>query len=128
VKVLLDTHTYIWMTTDDRRLSLKARKAIIASASEVFLSAASAYELVYKHRAGLLPAVGQLVLRLEADLTERDFKTLPISFEHGRRAGDLPLGHRDPFDRILAAQSIVEDMAIVSNDEKLSELGAKRLW
>lgn len=128
MKLLLDTHTYIWVAIDDRRLSLKARKAIAASASVIFLSAASAYELVYKHRAGQLPAVGPLVLRLDADLSERDFKVLPISFEHGRRAGDLPLGHRDPFDRILAAQAIVEDMAIVSNDEKLSALGAKRLW
>jgi PIN domain nuclease of toxin-antitoxin system len=107
VKLLLDTHTYIWLTTDDRRLSLKARKVMFASASTVFVSAASAYELAYKYRAGQLPAVGPLVSRLQDDLGERAFEILPISFEHGRRAGDLPLGHRDPFDRILAAQAIV---------------------
>lgn len=128
MKLLLDTHTYIWVATDDRRLSLKARKAIASTANTIFVSAASAYELIYKHRAGQLPGVGALALRLEDDLKERDFHSLPISFEHGRRAGDLPLGHRDPFDRILAAQSIIEDMQIVSGDEKLSELGAKRLW
>jgi PIN domain nuclease of toxin-antitoxin system len=128
VRLLLDTHTYIWVATDDRRLSLKARKAIAANANTIFVSAASAYELVYKHRAGQLPAVGALVLRLEDDLAERDFATLPISFEHGRRAGDLPLGHRNPFDRLLAAQALVEDIAIVSNDENLSALGAKRMW
>jgi PIN domain nuclease of toxin-antitoxin system len=128
VKLLLDTHAYIWLATDDRRLSLKARKVITSNASRLFLSAASAYELVYKHRAGQLPSVGPLVLRLDDDLAERDITPLPIAFEHGRRAGDLPTDHRDPFDRLLAAQAIVEDMAIVSNDEKLSALGAKRVW
>jgi PIN domain nuclease of toxin-antitoxin system len=128
VRLLLDTHTYIWVATDDRRLSLKARRAIASNANTIFVSVASAYELIYKHRAGQLPAVGALVLRLEDDLAERDFAMLPISFEHGRRAGDLPLGHRDPFDRLLAAQALVEDIAIVSNDEKLSALGAPRMW
>jgi len=128
VRLLLDTHAYLWVATDDRRLSLKARKAISASASTIFVSAASAYELVYKHRAGQLPAIGPLVVRIDEDLSERGFLTIPITFEHGRRAGDLPLGHRDPFDRLLAAQAIVEDLAIVSNDEKLSALGAKRVW
>ncbi len=128
MRLLLDTHAYIWLATDDRRLSLKSRKAITSSASTLFLSAASAYELIYKHRAGQLPSVGPLVLRLEADLAERDIQTLAIAFEHGRRAGDLPTDHRDPFDRLLAAQAIVEDIPIVSNDEKLSALGAKRVW
>lgn len=128
MRLLLDTHAYLWAAVDDRRLSLKARKAIIADASEVFVSPASAYEIAYKHRFGLLPKVGSLVMRLDEDVSERGFSILPISFEHGRRAGDLPTEHRDPFDRMLAAQAIVEDMAIVSNDEKLSALGAKRLW
>lgn len=128
MKLLLDTHAYLWVATDDKRLSLKARKAIAASASTIFVSAASAYELVYKHRAGQLPGVGPLVLRIEEDLAERGFLSMPITLEHGRRAGDLPLGHRDPFDRLLAAQAIVEGIAIVSNDEKLSALGAKRVW
>lgn len=128
MKLLLDTHAYLWVATDDKRLSLKARKAIAASASTIFVSAASAYELVYKHRAGQLPGVGPLVLRIEEDLAERGFLSMPITLEHGRRAGDLPLGHRDPFDRLLAAQAIAEGIAIVSNDEKLSALGAKRVW
>ena len=128
MKLLLDTHAYLWVATDDRRLSLKARKAITASASIVFVSAASAYELVYKYRAGQLPAIGPLVVRIEEDLAERGLLAMPITLEHGRRAGDLPLGHRDPFDRLLAAQAIVEDMAIVSNDEKLNALGARRVW
>ncbi|MBS0385501.1 MAG: PIN domain-containing protein, partial [Proteobacteria bacterium] len=62
------------------------------------------------------------------DLIDRGFRELSISLEHGRRAGELADDRGDPFDRLLAAQAIVEDMTIVSNDEKLSALGAKRLW
>lgn len=128
MKLLLDTHAYIWWATDDRRLSAKARKAIAARAADIFVSAATAYEITFKHRSGALPKVGHLVLNLEADLATRGFSPLPISVEHGRRAGELADDHGDPFDRILAAQSIVEAMPIVSNDLKLSALGAKRVW
>jgi PIN domain nuclease of toxin-antitoxin system len=129
VRLLLDTHAYIWWAIgDSKRLSLRARKAVGADAARIYVSAASAYEMIYKHRVGDLPRIGPLILRLEEDLEERGFATLPITFEHGRRAGELADEHGDPFDRILAAQAIVEDMAIVSNDEKLSALGAKRVW
>lgn len=129
MKLLLDTHAYIWWALgDSKRFSLRARKAVGAQAAQVFVSAVSAYEMTYKHRTGALPSVAPLLLRLDADLNERGFLQLPVSFEHGRRAGELADQHGDPFDRLLAAQAIVDDMEIVSNDEKLSALGAKRLW
>jgi len=129
VRLLLDTHAYIWWALgDSKRLSLRAMKAVGADAAQVFVSAATAYEMVYKHHVGDLPKVGPLILRLDEDMAERGFSALPISFEHGRRAGELADEHSDPFDRILAAQAIVDDMAIVSGDEKLSALGARRLW
>lgn len=128
MKLLLDTHTLYWWMIEEKRLSLAARKALQSRASQVFVSAASAYELAYKHRAGLLPKAGVLVRNFEAELAEEGFLHLPIALEHGRRAGELADDHGDPFDRLLAAQAIVEDMAIVSNDEKLSALGAKRVW
>lgn len=129
MRLLLDTHTYIWWALgDSKRLSIRARKSIGADAAKVFVSAASAYEMVYKHGMGDLPKIDTLILRLEEDIEERGFFQLPVSFEHGRRAGELADLHGDPFDRILAAQAIVEDMAIVSNDKKMSALGAKRVW
>lgn len=128
MKLLLDTHAYIWWALDERRLSLKARRTVTARVAQVYFSSVSAYEMAYKHREGRLPGVAPLLRRLEDDLLERGFSHLPVSLEHGRRAGELADEHGDPFDRILAAQAIVEDMAIVSNDEKLSALGAKRLW
>jgi len=129
VKLLLDTHAYIWWALgDSKRLSAKAKRSIGAEAAQVYVSAVSAYEMAYKHRTGDLPKVGPLLMRLDLDLTERGFFDLPVSLEHGRRAGELADDHGDPFDRLLAAQAIVEDMAIVSNDEKLSALGARRVW
>lgn len=129
MRLLLDTHAYIWWALGDaKRLSTKARKAIGAKASHIFFSAASAYELAYKHREGGLPKASALLRRLEEDLVERDVVQLAITLEHARRAGELADEHGDPFDRLLAAQSIVENMPIVTNDEKLAALGAKCIW
>jgi PIN domain nuclease of toxin-antitoxin system len=101
---------------------------VTARAARVYFSAVSAYEMAFKHREGYLPQVAPLLRGLEGDLLDRGFLHLPIAVEHGRRAGELADEHGDPFDRLLAAQAIVEDMAIVSNDEKLSALGARRVW
>ena len=128
MKLLLDTHAYIWWTTEPKRLSARARKAISAAAAEIYVSAISAYEIAYKNRIGLLPKVEPLLMNLDGDLAERGFVSLAVSLEHGRRAGELDPAHRDPFDRLLAAQSIVERMPIVSNDSKLQELGAVLVW
>ncbi|HVY84575.1 MAG TPA: type II toxin-antitoxin system VapC family toxin [Caulobacterales bacterium] len=128
MKFLLDTHTLIWWASDDTKLSLKARKAMKARASTLYVSAASAYEMAYKFNIGKAPKVQALLRDLQNLMAEHGLEPLPITLEHGRRAGELDGAHRDPWDRILAAQAIVEDLAIISNDEKLSELGAKRFW
>lgn len=129
MKLLLDTHAYIWWALgDSKRVSLRARKAVEARAATIYVSAVSIYEMTYKHRIGGLPKIAPLIMRLEDDMEERGFLPLSVSFEHGRRAGELADEHGDPFDRLLAAQAIVEGMAIVSNDEKLSALGARRVW
>ena len=128
MKLLLDTHAYIWWVSEEKRLSAKAWKAINARASHIYISAISAYEMAFKHREGKLPGVGALLMRLEDDIIDRGFTPLPVTLEHGRRAGELADEHGDPFDRMLAAQAICEGMQIVSNDEKLTALGAKCLW
>jgi PIN domain nuclease of toxin-antitoxin system len=128
VKLLLDTHALYWWMIEERRLSSKARKLMISRAAQIFVSPASAYELAYKHREGELPKAAPLIMNFDAELSEEGFSHLPISMEHGRRAGELADEHGDPFDRILAAQSIVENIPIVTNDKKLAALGAKCLW
>ena len=127
MKLLLDTHTLIWWL-ENRELPERARKAIVDPKNEIWVSMASAYEISFKVMAGKLPSCASLVPRFSTVLMEEGFRHLEATVRHGIEAGRLPLIHRDPWDRILAAQSITERMAIVSNDEKLSALGAKRVW
>jgi PIN domain nuclease of toxin-antitoxin system len=128
MRILLDTHVLLWWMIGDRRLSPRARAAVAAPGAEVFVSAASAWELAVKVRLGKLPEATRLTHRLPESLAEQDFKALPISIEHGRLGGLLPGAHRDPFDRVLAAQSLLDDLVLVTNDAALSTFGVKTLW
>jgi PIN domain nuclease of toxin-antitoxin system len=110
------------------RLSQKARAAVGAPSAEVFVSAASAWELAIKVRLGKLPEASALTHRLAESLAEQEFKVLPIGLEHGRLGGLLPGAHRDPFDRILAAQSLLDDLVLVTKDAAFSAFGVKTLW
>jgi PIN domain nuclease of toxin-antitoxin system len=112
----------------DPRLSAKARAAVGAEKAEVLVSAASAWELAMKVRLGKLPEAARLTHRLAESLTEQNFKPLAISIEHGRLGGLLPGRHRDPFDRILAAQALLEDLPLVTNDAAFESFGVKLLW
>ncbi len=112
----------------DPHLSPRARAAIGAASAEVFVSAASAWELAMKVRLGKLPAAARLTHHFAQSLAEQDFKPLAIGIEHGRLGGLLPGAHRDPFDRILAAQALVEDMALVTSDPAFAAFGVKVLW
>ena len=126
--ILLDTHTLLWWTTGDPRLSARAREAVGAESAEVFVSAASAWELATKVRLGKLPIASRLTHRLPEILAEQGFRALAIGVEHGRLGGLLPGEHRDPFDRILAAQALIEDMTLVTSDRVFPTFGVKVLW
>lgn len=127
MNLLLDTHTLIWWL-EDRELTDRARKAIANPRNQVWVSMASAYEITFKVMKGKLPSCASLVPRFSTVLMEEGFRHLEATVRHGVEAGRLPLVHGDPWDRVLAAQAIAEDMTVVSNDKKLSALGAKRLW
>ena len=114
--------------TGDARLSARARAAVAAEKTEVLVSAASGWELGMKVRLGKLPEAGRLTHRLAESLAEQDFKALPIGLEHGRLGGMLPGGHRDPFDRILAAQALLEDLPLVTNDPAFASFGVRVIW
>jgi PIN domain nuclease of toxin-antitoxin system len=126
--ILLDTHALLWWMVGDPRLSPRARAAIAAERAEVLVSAASAWELATKVRLGKLPEAIPLTHRFAESLAEQDFKPLPISLEHGRLGGLLPGPHRDPFDRILAAQSLLENLALVTIDPTFAGFGVKVVW
>jgi PIN domain nuclease of toxin-antitoxin system len=128
LRCLLDTHTLIWWMTTDRQLSKSAR-ALIEEKSNVFLvSAVSAWEIATKFRLGRLPAAANLVQDFVADLPRERIDILAVTADHGIRAGLLPGPHKDPFDRMLIAQALAENIPIISNDRALDGYGARRLW
>jgi len=128
VRLLLDTHTFLWWLNGDAALSSAAQAAISDRASEVHLSAASAWEIATKFRLGKLPGAAAVAADVAGAAAAQGFQELPISLRHGEKAGALPGPHRDPFDRMLIAQAMLEDLAIVSNDEAFDAYGVRRLW
>jgi PIN domain nuclease of toxin-antitoxin system len=128
VRVLLDTHALLWWTQDDPRLSRKARTALASFGTEVYVSAASAWEIATKVRIGKLPGAEALAADFPARLQMLSFRELPITVEHGQRAGLLPGLHKDPFDRMLVAQAQAENMPVVSNEEIFDEYLVRRIW
>ena len=119
MNLLLDTSALIWWLEGSRRLSRPALDAIDDVANEVFVSAASAWEIATKARLGKLRFNGNLVDRIE----KYDVRSLPITVQHGWAAGALPWIHRDPFDRILVAQAQIEELVLVSADPVFAQYG-----
>ena len=128
MKVLLDTHALIWWLDDDRRLSRRARTVIAGPRTTVLVSSASAWEMATKVRLGKLRDPEGAVRRLSALLLERGFTELPVTVDHAVEAGLLPTDHRDPFDRMLMAQSRVERVPVVTNDRVFRDGGVKTVW
>jgi PIN domain nuclease of toxin-antitoxin system len=127
LKLLLDTHALLWWSTSDKRLSRKAKRAIASDDNDVFVSAASAWEIATKVRLAKLewPATAGTV---NAYVLEQGFRAVPISLQHAERAGELRIRHRDPFDRMLIAQALAEDMWLASNEDLFDRAGVRRYW
>ena len=125
---LLDTHTLLWWLDGDEKLSAKARGIISDPERVIYFSAASAWEISTKFRIGKLNNAAIVAENLTKYISEQSFKSLPISIEHALVAGSLKHKHRDPFDRMLAAQSKIEEMIVISNDKQIKNLGGKLIW
>jgi PIN domain nuclease of toxin-antitoxin system len=128
LRLLLDTHAFLWWLSGDGALSLRAREAVADAANEIFVSAASVWEIATKHRIGKLHGVAVIVANLDEAISDQGFHGLPISVRHGQIAGALPGAHRDPFDRMLIAQAMEETLALVSNEHVFDRFGVARLW
>ena len=128
MRVLLDTHAFLWWVADSRRLSEPARDAIRNEANDVVVSAVSAWEIATKHRLGRLPEAEGLAGDIRGAIVGQGFSELPISVADAERSGRLPGPHRDPFDRLLIAQGLAHDLALVSNEEAFDRYGVRRLW
>jgi PIN domain nuclease of toxin-antitoxin system len=125
---LLDTHTIIWAGSGDRRLGAAAR-AVLADESAVFLvSAASAWEIATKVRLGKLPEAKSLEADFLQLMSNAGFVSIPVTVEDALRSGRLRGDHRDPWDRMIAAQALAMDIPIISNDKQLDAFGIRRLW
>lgn len=128
MRCLLDTHVLLWWLFDDDRLSATARGLVMDRANEVFVSGASAWEIATKFRLGKLDSAAPLVADMRGWIDRAGLKELPISIAHAQRAGSFPQPHRDPFDRMLAAQSQIEEFALVSRDPAFAQFGVFAVW
>jgi len=128
VRLLLDTHALLWWLAGDEALSNAAREAISDPDNDVFVSAASAWEIATKYRLGKLPGAAVIAADIAGAAASQDFSELPINIRDGQIAGGLAAIHKDPFDRMLIAQAITADMVIVSNEGLFDAYAVARLW
>lgn len=122
--LLIDTHALLWWLTADRRLPDSVRKRLADRETRVLVSAASAWEVSIKKSIGKLSAPDDLFAVVGAS----GFDWIPIEPEEAYAAGGLPMHHRDPFDRLIVAQSLGRSLPVVTNDEIFEEYGAQRVW
>ena len=116
-RLLLDTHVLLWWLSDDPQLGESSRQTIINPRNQVYVSAASTWEISIKKSIGKLTAPDDM----DAIVESEGFEKLPITLFHGDQAGSLPELHKDPFDRMLIAQAQSEGLVIVTNDEKITQ-------
>jgi len=128
LRYLLDTHVLIWWVSDDPRLSKAVKAEIETSVHTTFVSAVSAYEIAFKFGMGKLPQSERLARAFEFEVAAEGFHGLPVSLAEAQLAGRMEHAHRDPFDRMLIAQALLNDMTLASNEKVFDSFGVKRLW
>ena len=132
MRLLLDTHVLIWWWTEKISLSETAQSVLKNQAATILVSAASAWEIATKHRLGKLPQLNarfsDLPAQFQVELAQDQFALLDITMDHGLRAGTYDSLHRDPFDRLLAAQAELEEVALVTRDPAFAAFPCETLW
>lgn len=123
MRLLLDTHVFLWWLRDDRRLKTDVKSAVADSRNEIFVSAASIWEAAIKASLGKLEVEGDLV----EEIASNGFRELPVSARQAQLAGTLPRHHDDPFDRLLVAQATVEGLVLASQDAAFRAYGVALL-
>ena len=128
MRLLLDTHTFLWFINGDENLSQRSKILIQESDNEVFISIATLWEITIKTSLGKLELSQPFDLLIPRELTNNEFTQLPITIEHLIKLGSLPFHHRDPFDRLLIAQSLYEQMPLISKDSEFDDYELERIW
>jgi PIN domain nuclease of toxin-antitoxin system len=127
-RILLDSHALFWFLDGDQRLSTTARQAIEDPDAVVHVSAVTAYEIVNKVRLGKWSRAAALAQHFSRIVSELDFEALPLTLEHAQHAARLTVSHRDPFDRMLAAQAEIEAIPLVTADDAFAQFNVRTLW
>ena len=128
MKLLLDTHAFLWWVEGAPALGRRARAEISNPDNEVFVSLATCWELAIKLSLGKLRLTHSLDRFIPEQLTRNGFVLLSVEFPHVARVAELPFHHRDPFDRVLVAQALQDELAIVSSDRVLRKYGVTVVW
>jgi PIN domain nuclease of toxin-antitoxin system len=128
VRLLADTHALLWWLAEDRRMSTHALTALEERGNEIYISAASAWEIATKSRKTQLEALPASGMNIVEIVEREGFWPLPVTLQHGARAGALPQAHGDPFDRMLAAQCEIEGLTLVTRDPVFAAFHCPTLW
>ena len=128
MRLLLDTHAFLWWLAGNERLSQQARQAIANEANDVLVSAASSWEITTKHRLGKLRNAEIVALDIAGAIAGQGFEELAITVDDAGRAGELPGRHRDPFDRMLISQALARNLVLISIETLFDQYGVRRLW
>jgi len=128
VRLLLDTHTAIWWWLNDPKLARSARALIADRTHDVFVSAATGWEIAIKVQCGKMPEMTGQVERFDVLVTSNGFTHIAIDHIHATTAGSTDGRNRDPFDRLLAAQARIEDMTLVTKDRHMGQFGCRTAW
>ena len=128
MRLLLDTHAFIWWAIGSVRLPQRARDAIDDDSNVVFVSATSAWEITTKYRRGRLDEASEIAPNVAGVIDAQNFERLPITVDDAARAGTLPGPHNDPFDRMLIAQALSHNLTLVSNESLFDSYGVRRIW
>ena len=128
MKCLLDTHAFIWLITEDAKLSNIARNCILDSRTNLYLSSASVWEIIIKCNIGKLRLSGNPQSFITRQLTINRIEELPITFNHAFHLQNLPDHHKDPFDRMLVAQALSEKLPIITIDQEIARYPVKTIW
>jgi len=128
MKVLLDTHAFLWLITDEDRLSENARQTFLNTENSLFFSAASLWEICIKKSLGKISLMDGWFQTIQKEIQINTIQWLPIEMTHCAEVTELPFHHRDPFDRMLIAQAIVEEMKLLSRDSRLADYAIELIW
>lgn len=128
MRVLLDTHAFLWLVGDHENLSETAKTIFLDGENELFVSAASGFEITVKHGLGKLSLSDPPATFIRERITNNSLQELPITMAHATTLQELPLHHRDPFDRLLVAQALAEGIPLLTADKQLAAYPIECLW